>query len=76
MEATRTTGIISVGRKLIGIAVLAISLVYGPLALTAPGDGADRAETAACGASAALEAVSVGSGVEWSSSPSMPGEPY
>ena len=76
METTRTAEMVSFGRKLVAIAVLAGALVSGPLALAAPGDGADRAGTAGCGVSAAAAAVAAETGVEWSSSPRMPGEPY
>lgn len=76
MDATRTTEMVSFGRKLIAIAVLAVALAYGPLAMAAPGDGPDRADTAGCGVSTAPEAVAADSEIEWSSSPRMPGEPY
>ena len=76
METTRTAGMVSFGRKLVAIAVLAGALAYGPLALAAPGDAADNTGAAGCGVSAAPAAVSADSGVEWSSSRRMPGEPY
>ena len=77
MEATRTAEMVSFGRKLVAIAVLATALAHGPLALAAPGDDADTAGAAGCGTSAAQAAAVVAdSGVEWSSSPRMPGEPY
>ena len=76
MDATRTTELVSFGRKVVGVAVLALALAYGPLAMAAPGDGAERATTAGCGASVPPAALSVESGVEWNSSPGMPGKPY
>ena len=75
MDAMRMTEMVSLGRKLIGIAVLAGALVSGPLALAAPGDGAE-AGAAGCGANAAPATGATAAGIEWSSSPRMPGKPY
>ena len=74
MEASRTAEMVSIGRKLVAIAVLATALAHGPLALAAPGD--DDAVAAGCGTGAAPAAVAADPGVEWSSSPRMPGKPY
>ena len=76
MDTTRTSELVSLGRKLVGISVLATALAYGPLAIAAPGDVADRAGTAGCETGAASTTLSLEPAVEWSSSPSMPGEPY
>ncbi len=76
MEASRTAEMVSIGRKLVAIAVLATALAHGPLALAAPGEDADAAVAVGCGTGGAPAAVVADSGVEWSSSPRMPGEPY
>ena len=77
-EPRATAGIrdMGLGRKLVGIVVLAAALAYGPLAMAAPGDGPDTAASAGCGANAAPAAATGSAAVEWSSSPGMPGMPY
>ena len=75
MQATQGIREMGLGRKLVGIVVLAAALAYGPLALAAPGDGADTG-AAGCGAAAAPVSGATTAGIEWSSSPRMPGKPY
>ena len=64
------------GRTLVGVAALAAALAWGSFAAAAPGEGADPAGAAGCGAGAVAAPVSTAPVVEWSSSRTVPGKPY